>query len=258
MAKAPENKGLLSLQAILKIAQDRHVKAGDYIFKEGQEDPACYLILRGEVSIVKGKEEKTIAHLHTGDLLGEGALSGPGKRPASAKAVTDLDLLVIPVERFETLMKEDPNLSIQFLLGALEAVNHRLRQSDIRVVALLEVSQLLEMHRDDLKNLGHAVLQKCMEILSSQGGEMLLRYPMEKEMRIVATAGENKGQELKVPLKNLGFLVLHRRADSRQYDEDDFRLLSLIADLADAVIESAFSQASEKARSLLSQKRFTH
>lgn len=258
MAKKPENKGLLSLQAILKIAEDRHVKAGDYIFKENQEDKACYLILRGEVSIVKGKEEKTIAHLHTGDLLGEGVLSGSIKKPASAKAITDLDLLVIPMERFEILKKEDPNLSIQFLIGALEAVNHRLRQSDIRVVALLEVSQLLEKYRDDLRNLGHALLQKCMEILSSHGGEMLLKYPMEKHMRSIASEGKLEGQALKVPLKDSGALVLHRPKDSRQYDEDDFRLLTLIADLADATIESAFNKASEKARNLLEQKRFTH
>ena len=58
-------------------------KPGDIVISEGDRDDALYLIIRGAVTVTKGRE--IVANLQDGDFFGEMALLGDQIRTATVK-----------------------------------------------------------------------------------------------------------------------------------------------------------------------------
>lgn len=89
-------------------------KPGEFIFHEGEQGDEAYLILSGQVNIVKsaGEQEVLIAEVSDGAIIGEMALIDAEPRMASARAAQDTSVSVIPSKdmktRFDRLEKFDP------------------------------------------------------------------------------------------------------------------------------------------------------
>ena len=84
-------KHLQEIQKILMLADEKQFEAGDMIFEEGKEDNNFYIVLKGDIEILKKTTEgkpKVIAEVESGEFLGEGVLSGITIKPASAKAIS--------------------------------------------------------------------------------------------------------------------------------------------------------------------------
>ena len=75
-----------------------HLKAGDWIFRQGDPADAAYIVQDGAVDIlaVRDGSETRLTTLTVGDLLGELGLVGDAPRSASARAKTDAVLAVLP------------------------------------------------------------------------------------------------------------------------------------------------------------------
>jgi CRP/FNR family transcriptional regulator len=88
------------------------------IFRQG--DPAtgeAYLVHNGTVQVrrrIRGAE-RFIRTLGTGDLLGEVALFGQGTHSATAVAVDQVTLLVVPAARLEHIVRANPELAIALI-----------------------------------------------------------------------------------------------------------------------------------------------
>ncbi|CAA7624462.1 cyclic nucleotide-binding domain-containing protein [Magnetospirillum sp. UT-4] len=81
--------------------------AGQKVFNEGEAGDRAYLIQEGTVEITK--HGLTLATLGKGELFGEMALVDDQPRMASAKAQTDLSVVIISRDAFrEKLSKADP------------------------------------------------------------------------------------------------------------------------------------------------------
>ncbi len=93
-----ENVNARDLYYIAQICEDVTLKAGDVLFEEGEPGDTMYIIARGEVEIYQG--EHKIAVSRTGDPIGEIALLDDKPRTASARAVTETDLLAIDSDSF--------------------------------------------------------------------------------------------------------------------------------------------------------------
>jgi len=81
----------------------RTFAAGEYLFREGEPGDEAYMIKSGEVeiSIQAGGKDMPIATVGHGEIIGEMALIDNQPRMASAKAVTDTALTVLPQESFK-------------------------------------------------------------------------------------------------------------------------------------------------------------
>lgn len=81
----------------------RTIAAGEYLFREGDPGDEAYLIKSGEVeiSISSDDKEMPIAKVGHGDMIGEMALIDDQPRMASAKALTETVLTVLPQENFK-------------------------------------------------------------------------------------------------------------------------------------------------------------
>jgi CRP/FNR family transcriptional regulator len=96
----------------------RTVKPGDVIFRQG--DPAngeAYLVQSGTVEVkrrIRGAQ-RFVRTLGMGDLLGEVALFRAGAHSATAVAVDQVALLVIPAARLEHIVRANPALAIALI-----------------------------------------------------------------------------------------------------------------------------------------------
>ncbi|MBN2087714.1 cyclic nucleotide-binding domain-containing protein [Candidatus Peregrinibacteria bacterium] len=273
-----QSKGLMNINDILDITHEEKYETGGFIFKEGEEDKNFYLVMNGEIEIAKktsdGKE-KVIAELKPGEILGEGVLSGIFIKPTTARAVTDVTLLTFSKEDFDNLLKENSQAGVEFLLSVIGTVNDRLNTSNIMLLSLFEINKLMSIYRDDINTLSKALIDKLILITKSNHGVFMLKNPFEENYRIVYSTSpdlttesfkdydKTKSQIIKntnhqyifVDLKGVGFIALLRDNTDHLYEDEDLRLMILIADQAGNVIESASRRASDKARDVLHQRK---
>lgn len=101
-------------------------KAGDDIFHEGDEGTEMYIIQEGEIEIVKdyGDQSQRLALLEVGDFFGEMSLLEETPRAATARAVTDYELVRIDYSTFDQMVQENPEIAIRML----RKLSHRLRE----------------------------------------------------------------------------------------------------------------------------------
>ena len=118
---------MLSLENFLD--EDRHDshKAGDTIFREGDEGRAMYVVIEGAVRLsVTGRSLEKVG---PGGVFGEMALIDAAPRSATAFAVTDCRLVAITRDRFTALIQQNP----QFALEIMRVMASRLRSMDRRL-----------------------------------------------------------------------------------------------------------------------------
>tara|TARA_B100000315_G_scaffold258307_1_gene309962 strand:+ start:6848 stop:8881 length:2034 start_codon:yes stop_codon:yes gene_type:complete len=99
-AKAPARKSKQTADNLSR----RELEHGEYIFREGDEGDEAYLILSGQVNIIRsvGDEEIVIAQVGAGGIIGEMALIDEEPRMASARTATETVLTIIPSKELKT------------------------------------------------------------------------------------------------------------------------------------------------------------
>jgi CRP-like cAMP-binding protein len=91
---------------------------GEVIFREG-DDPKgeAFMVHIGRVEIRKqiSGEARLLRVLATGELLGELGLFGNVPRSATAVAATAVTLVVIPANRLDYLVRNNPSLAVAII-----------------------------------------------------------------------------------------------------------------------------------------------
>ena len=89
------------------------VKAGEWLFREGDPADSAYVIAMGRLEVVaEGPPETVLRTLKRGDVLGELALLQEGRRSASVRAVRDTWLVTLGRGDFEALMRTSPDFAL--------------------------------------------------------------------------------------------------------------------------------------------------
>jgi hypothetical protein len=100
--------------------------AGREIFREGDAGDDMFIIKAGEVEIyrtVSGKDLRVVM-LEEGDFFGEMAVLEEEPRMASARALTDCDLMRIDGSTFDQLVRHNPEIPVRML----RKLSRRLRE----------------------------------------------------------------------------------------------------------------------------------
>lgn len=116
------------LAQIGAIGEPMSFAADEAVFEVGDAGDGMYVILSGEARVDVGGRFHI---LKAGNFFGEMALITPDKRMATVKAVTDLETLKIPAERFQTFVLEHPAIA----LAMMKALVARLREVEQRIDA---------------------------------------------------------------------------------------------------------------------------
>lgn len=94
-------------------AEHRRLRAGEILFREGARADAGFVVVKGTVGLVAGRpgHEKPVARTGPGTLLGELALLTETRRPATATAETDCDVIRITRTLFRRMLDEYPEIA---------------------------------------------------------------------------------------------------------------------------------------------------
>jgi NTE family protein len=151
-------------EKIARSASELRLAAGDWLFHEGDEGDALYVIRAGRLEVIAGHGDGSVMRvLGRGAALGELALLTSSPRSASARATRDTDLIAIEREHFQRLLEEAPEVALALTrtLGAQlrdsVGVTPRSRGTPV-TIALVPLDQrapLDELGRRLADSLGH-------------------------------------------------------------------------------------------------------
>jgi CRP/FNR family transcriptional regulator len=90
--------------------------SGSAVFAAGDPAEALYVVLSGLVRITEDRdgEEAEVARIGAGDYFGELSLLLHTTHTRTARVEEDAELLVVPKDSFQTLLKEEPELASEF------------------------------------------------------------------------------------------------------------------------------------------------
>jgi CRP-like cAMP-binding protein len=100
------------LKRLVDGAELQRRRRGEVVMRQGTFGTALYVILRGEVAVVRENPppQLTLAKLRTGAFFGEMSLITNFPRSATVVAESDLDLLVVPRKQVSELCAADPQV----------------------------------------------------------------------------------------------------------------------------------------------------
>jgi CRP/FNR family transcriptional regulator len=115
------------LEKVRAIAITKKYQKGEPIFSEGQKATGFFVNLSGQVKVYKlsadGREQ--ILHIiGPGEAFAEAALFTGSAYPAFAEALNDARVLYFPKETFVSLIRDNPQLSLN-MIGGLSAFLRR-------------------------------------------------------------------------------------------------------------------------------------
>jgi CRP-like cAMP-binding protein len=98
----------VNIQRLLTRLEPARVRAGDILFKEGDEGQDFYFIQAGQIEVIRakpGQGDLVVAKLGPGDSFGEEALLSNQNRNATIRCVMDATLLRLSRADFDELLK---------------------------------------------------------------------------------------------------------------------------------------------------------
>jgi len=133
LAKIPIFKELSKkeLRAVERILHRRTYKENEVLFNEGDPGVGMYIIEKGRVNIILGKEQKLLATLSNGEFFGEIALLSEIPRTASAVAAMASSILGFFQSDLFGLLETNPSMGNKILLKLAQMIADRLRFSNV-------------------------------------------------------------------------------------------------------------------------------
>ncbi len=121
------------LDALSAFTFNKSFGSGELIVEEGHTGNGLYVVVSGEVEVIKGLETdrpQVLNRLGAGDVFGEMALLGEWPRTATVRAVDDVECLGIDRWVFLAQLERQPQVGIKML----HILAQKLRDSDARLM----------------------------------------------------------------------------------------------------------------------------
>lgn len=129
------------IRTIHALAEELRASPGQVLFREGEVGDALFLILGGELEVLKsdqGGKERNLANVGPGAVIGEMSLIHAGTpRSATVRALGEVNLLKVPAARFQSLLQQDAVAALKVVRNLARVLSQRLTRLDQKVVDLL-------------------------------------------------------------------------------------------------------------------------
>lgn len=151
------------LEAIAAISTTKAVAAGAELFREGDPGDGLYLVVEGEIEVIKRGPagEHSLAKLGPGAVLGEMSLVTSDVRSATGRALAPTTVLHLPVREFRALQETGSTAALRITAAIAEVLARRLATMNGMVLQLtgnaessttgtrspMKTQDLREMHR---------------------------------------------------------------------------------------------------------------
>ena len=128
------------LSRLCEVVVEERLPAGELLFSEGEVGDKAYVIMAGEVDILKesGGRPVLLATRVSGDVIGEMSMLDQNPRFASGRTRTDCKLLAISHDNLEHLLDTSPSAARVML----STVTYRLRSTELVLLQSEKMAQL--------------------------------------------------------------------------------------------------------------------
>ncbi|NWF76606.1 MAG: cyclic nucleotide-binding domain-containing protein [Nitrospirae bacterium] len=130
----------VTLNKISKMLKKISFKKGEQVFKEKDDTKGLWLIHSGKVEISRVTADgwrQTLVVLTTGHFFGELSILENRKHVATAVAIEDSELLLLPKEDFERLMEEDCAMALNIVKRIAIVMSKNLRRMNDKFLSAL-------------------------------------------------------------------------------------------------------------------------
>ena len=123
------------LRRLVDLGQIVDLRPDEVLIREGDLADALYVVLDGQLEVTKrsGTSHIPLAQVGPGALQGEMAALEGGRRLASVRAVTEAEILRIPVETIRELLAAGPDVALSVIrtaVGRMRAMEALLRERE--------------------------------------------------------------------------------------------------------------------------------
>ena len=121
------------LAAVASIAEEQKNHANEIIIKEGDLGDTLFLMIAGEVSVIKGhgtSQAVEIDRMQSNDYFGEMALFEDDKRSATIETLRPSSFLILHKQEFKEVVREYPLIA----LHACKVLSARVRRLSRKLV----------------------------------------------------------------------------------------------------------------------------
>lgn len=122
-----------ALELLAREGATRDFGAGDVIVREGDEGHSFFIIVEGNVEIIKhdeGPHPVLLARLHGGTFFGEMCVVDPVPRAATVRAISKVTLIEIKAATLYHLFQKMPDQYAIMILNLARDMARRLRSLD--------------------------------------------------------------------------------------------------------------------------------
>jgi hypothetical protein len=110
-----EDLSVNELAAIASVTDEISALSSEVVIKEGEPGDTMYMVIEGEVSVIRGyggKEEIELERIRPGDYFGEMALLDDIVRSATIRTEKECRFLVLHKEEFKEIVREYPQIAL--------------------------------------------------------------------------------------------------------------------------------------------------
>jgi CRP/FNR family transcriptional regulator len=128
------------INKIAKITRQVSIKKGEPLFKEKDDTKGVWLIQSGKIEISRVTADgwrQTLVVLTAGHFFGELSILENRKHVASAVALEDTELLLLPKEDFDKMMEEDCALALHIVKRIAIVMSKNLRRMNDKFLSAL-------------------------------------------------------------------------------------------------------------------------
>lgn len=156
------------LESIAAIAETQEVAAGKELFREGDPGEGLYLLVSGEIDVVKRgpRGERSLARLGAGAVLGEISLLTNEMRSATGRALVGSRVLRLPAPAFRALLDANSSAALKIVGAIAEVLAHRLATMNSKVLELADKADASGATLPGLKDKELAELHRTMQVWS--------------------------------------------------------------------------------------------
>jgi hypothetical protein len=128
-----EDLAVGELAAVASVTEEIDYPAGEIVIREGEAGEQMYLIIKGEVSVIKAhgtENELELDRIGEGDYFGEMALFEDIKRTATIRTEADSRLLILHKQEFTEIVREYPQIALEIckvLSGRIRRLHEKLK-----------------------------------------------------------------------------------------------------------------------------------
>lgn len=156
------------LDAITAITETRKIAAGKELFREGEQGDGLYLVVAGDIDVIKRgpRGDRSLAKLGAGGVLGEMSLITADARSATGRAIVDTHVLRLPAQAFRTLLESGSTAALKIAAAIAEVLARRLGTMNDMVVELTDKADPADKTRPALSDQELIDLHRKMQVWS--------------------------------------------------------------------------------------------